>query len=127
MANNVEHSAAMRLLLAQAVLDRIDLDVGAGQLVITTSVPADLVPINLVDPAAPAATDEVLTFDCTPQLEGTATGAGDAALFRITDNSGNTVLTGTVGTSGADINLSSLTIAISDTVAITSLTYTASV
>jgi hypothetical protein len=45
--------------------------------------------------------------------------------FEIRDRAGVAVILGSVGTSGADINLSSTTIGINDTVSISSLTYTA--
>jgi dTDP-4-amino-4,6-dideoxygalactose transaminase len=54
-----------------------------------------------------------------------ATG-GTAAKFKVTDSDSNIVFSGTVGTSGADLNLSSLAIGAGDTVSVSSFTYTAS-
>lgn len=51
----------------------------------------------------------------------TAVAAGTATFFRITKSDGTTVvMDGSVGTSGADLNLNTTTIALNDTVAITS-------
>lgn len=51
----------------------------------------------------------------------TAVAAGTATFFRITKSDGTTVvMDGSVSTSGADLNLNTTTIALNDTVAITS-------
>jgi hypothetical protein len=56
---------------------------------------------------------------------GTGSAAGTAAHFRITDTAGTTChMIGTVGTSGADLNLDNNVIAISQTINITSFTLT---
>ena len=54
----------------------------------------------------------------------TAGASGTAAFFRITTSGGTAVVQGTVGTSGADLNLSTTTISSGVTVAISSLVLT---
>jgi dTDP-4-amino-4,6-dideoxygalactose transaminase len=50
---------------------------------------------------------------------------GVVTKFELRDKSGVAVILGSVGTSGQDINLSSTTIGVGDTVTVSSLTYTA--
>lgn len=109
----------------QAVLDAIDGDVGAGTLEIgTTGMAAVLATLTLVDPAGSVSGD-VLTLDCDPVLSTTATGTGTAAEARIKDNSGDVIISGlTVSTSGANINLTSTSIATDQTVEISSIAIT---
>ncbi len=73
---------------------------------------------------AAAASGGVLTLNAISA--GTATGAGTAAIARILKSDGSTmVIEGlTVGTSGANINLTNTSIAVNDTVTITSATIT---
>lgn len=73
---------------------------------------------------APAASGGVLTLNTISS--GVATAAGTAAIARILKSDGTTmVIEGlTVATSGANINISSTTIAINDTIAISSATIT---
>jgi len=123
---SVTHNAAVKTAIATAVLTQIDADAGAGALVIQTSADATLATLALADPAGTVAAG-VLTFDCTPALSATASGTGTATKFKISDNSGDEKLYGSVGTSGADINLSSVSITSGDTVSISALTYTAPV
>ena len=56
---------------------------------------------------------------------GTVSAAGTAGYFRIYDSGGTTChMQGTVGTSGADLNLSSVALTVSQPVSITSFTLT---
>lgn len=73
---------------------------------------------------AGAASGGVLTLNAIS--DGTATAAGTAAIARIYQSNGSTlVMEGlTVGTSGSNINLSSLGISIGDVVSITSASIT---
>lgn len=73
---------------------------------------------------AASASGGVLTLNAISA--GTATGAGTAAIARIYKSDGTTmVIEGlTVGTSGQNINLTNTTIAVNDTVTITSATIT---
>jgi hypothetical protein len=67
----------------------------------------------------------VLTFDTITQ-DSSANATGTATWFRIVDSDGNFVIDGTVGTSGADLNLNTTAIVATESVSITSLTFTAS-
>lgn len=91
----------------------------------TTGMGTVLATIPLANPAAPAASGAVLTFTM-PQTDSSADDTGTAAAARIRTASGGTdIVTGlTVGTSGSDINLDSISITAGQTVTITSATIT---
>jgi hypothetical protein len=73
---------------------------------------------------APAPSAGVLTLNAI--ASGTAASTGTATWFRIVQSDGSThVLDGTVGTSGADLNLNTTSIVSGATVSITSFTITA--
>lgn len=67
-------------------------------------------------------TNGVLTANAI--TSATAGASGTAAFFRITTSGGTAIVQGTVGTSGADLNLSTTTISSGVTVAVSSLTLT---
>jgi hypothetical protein len=74
---------------------------------------------------APAASGGVLTLNAITQ-DSSADATGTATWFRIVKSDGTTfVLDGTVGTSGADLNLNSTSIVVGGTVSISSFTITA--
>jgi hypothetical protein len=52
---------------------------------------------------------------------------GTIAKFRFTTGADVTIIEGSVGTSGQDINLSSVTVAVNDIIQIDALSYTAAV
>lgn len=123
----VSHSAAARTSIANAVLDDIDGDVGAGNLVYRTSGDVEVATLALSDPAG-AVSGAVLTFGAISD-DTSATG-GIVAKATVEDNSGDIVCTAgsvTATGGGGDIELSSLTIGAGDTVQTSSLTYTAPV
>lgn len=64
------------------------------------------------------ATAAVITSDSSADASGTA------SFFRVTNAAGTAIMQGSVGTSGADLNLSSTSITAGGTVAVTSFTYT---
>ncbi len=112
----------------------INAGTGAGLLKIYSgSVPANvgtalgaqvlLATLTLTDPVAAAASSGVLTFSTITQ-DSSADATGTAAFFRITDSDGNAVVQGTVGTSGADLNLTSTSIVATEPVAVSSFTIT---
>lgn len=82
-----------------------------------------LASISLADPAAPAASGGVLTFDM-PQSDTSADATGTAAEARITDGTSDVVTGLTVGTSGTDVTLDSTSISAGQTVTINSATIT---
>lgn len=97
----------------QDIIDAIDAGSGAGKLVIGTSALSGatgvLVEIDLAGPSA-TKTGGVLTFSGLPKT-GTAAATGTAAKAELRDSDDNTVASGlTVGTSGADIVINSVSI-----------------
>ena len=99
----------------------------AGQLVIGTSglsgATGVLATIALPNPSFAEVTN-VATLQGTP-LSATASATGTAALAELRNNAGTTVVSGlTVGTSGADIIISSTAITSGQTVQVTSGTIT---
>jgi hypothetical protein len=74
---------------------------------------------------APAASSGVLTLNAITQ-DSSANATGTATWFRIVKSDGTTyVVDGSVGTSGADLNLNSTSITSGGSVAVTSFTITA--
>ena len=109
----------------QAVVDQIDAGAGAGTLEIgTTGMASVLATITLNDPSGTVAAG-VLTLSGTPLSDASADATGTAAEARIRDSDSNDVITGlTVGTSGTDIILDSVSITTGQQVTITSGTIT---
>jgi len=118
------HATAVRNTLADAINTAANAGAGAAKLVIMTSADVEVATLTMSDPAFGAATSGSITANAIAD-DTNATG-GTAALFKVTDSTGAEVYRGTVGTSGADLNLSSVTIGAGDTVSVTSLVYTAS-
>lgn len=125
----VTHPTAVRDAITDLVVDRIDAGAGAGTLELLTSGDVEVATLTFSDPAFDAsgtaggnaaglATADAITSDTN------ATG-GTVAKFAVKDSSGNPVFYGAVSTSGSDINLSSLSVGVGDTVSVSSLTYTA--
>ncbi len=120
----VTHASGLRNTIATAVRDAIDAGAGAGTLVFQTSGDVEVATLTLSDPCG-TVSGAVLTFSAITS-DTTATG-GTVAKFKITTSAPADVIFGAVGTSGSDINLSSLSVAANDTVSVSSLTYTAPV
>src|SRR5688500_12297766 len=101
------------------VKDAIDGGSGAGQIVIgTASMASTLAELTLSDPCGSVSGD-VLTFSAITS-DTSANNTGTAAAAIIKDSAGNTVVSGlTVGTSGANINLNSVSITSGQTVSLT--------
>ena len=89
---------------------------------ITTQV--KLAELTFSDPCAAAAAAGVLTFSAITS-DPSANASGAATWFRIVTSAGAFVMDGSVGTSGADLNLNTTSIVAGQTVAITSATITA--
>ena len=120
----VIYAAALRTARMNAVKDAIDAGAAAGYIEIgTTSMAAILATITLDDPCGSVSGD-VLTL-AMPQSDTSADNTGTAAAARIKDSDGNVIVSGlTVGTSGANINLDSVSITAGQTVTLTSATLT---
>jgi len=121
----VTYTTAVKNARLDAVTAQIDAGSGSGYIEIgTTSMGTVLATITLSDPAAPAASGGVLTFTM-PKSDTDADNTGTAAEAVIKDSDGTTVISGlTVSTSGADINLDSVSITAGQTVTLSSATIT---
>ena len=119
----VTHGTATRTAIATAVLGEIDAGT-AGNLVFRTSGAAEAATLAL-SLTSGVVSGAVLTFNSISDDTSATGGTVDNAT--VEDSAAATVLACAVGTSGSDINLSSLSIGVGDTVSISSLTYTAPV
>lgn len=122
----VTYTTAVKNARLDAVTAQIDAGAGAGKLEIgTTAMGTVLATITLADPSAASAASGVLTFSGFPRSDTSADATGTAAAARIRDSNNTDIVTGlTVGTSGSDINLDSVSITAGQTVTITSATIT---
>lgn len=104
----------------------IDAGAGAGKLKIQVSGGGTTLSTHaLSDPSAGAASAGVLTFNAIAD-DTSADDTGTAAQFVLTDDADTVVVTGSVTATGGggDIELSSTSITLGDTVSISSLTIT---
>lgn len=117
-------STAARNAAANAVVDLIDGGTGAGSLKIYDSGQITLLaelPLSATAFGAASggvATAASITSDTSPAANGTA------AEYTVCDGDGTVIWSGNVSTSGADLNLNTVSITTTGTVSITSLTYT---
>jgi len=119
------HGTLTRTAMADAAVDRIDLGAGAGTLTFKSALDATICVVTLADPAFGAASGGSATLLGVP-LQGTVTASGTITKFTIADSNAVAIINGTVGTSGADINLSSVSVQLNDIIQIDAITYTAS-
>lgn len=126
-------STTLRTAIATAIITAIDGGAGAATLKIydgtrpSTGGTATnlLATFTLADPCGTAASG-TLTFDTDPVLSTTWSGSGTATWFRIETSDPTFVVDGSVGlsSSGADLELSSVTADGASTVTITTGTFT---
>lgn len=117
----VTYSTAAKTARMEAVVGLIDAGAGTSTIEIgTTGMASVLAVFDLPDPCG-TVSNGVLTFDMDPDLtDSSANNDGTAAEARIKDGDGTAVITGlTVGTSGADIILDSVSITAGQTVTLT--------
>lgn len=122
----VIYSAALRTTRMNAVVTAIDAGAGPGKIKIgTAGMGTILATLTLADPCGTVSGD-VLTFDFDPDISDTAAdNTGTAAAAIITDSDDNTIVSGlTVGTSGTNIVLDSVSITAGQTVTLTTGTLT---
>ena len=122
----ISHGAATRTALCNTAVDLIDAGAGFGLLRFKNASATVLCSITLPKPSFGAASGPSALLLGVP-LSGTVTVAGTIAKFYFTDSADTTVIAGSVGTSGQDINLSSVTVSINDVIQIDSIQYTAAV
>jgi len=105
-----------------AIVDLIDAGAGAGTLQFETSGDVEVATLTFSDPAFGNAASGTATASAITE-DSNATG-GTIAQASAYDSNAAKVIEFTCGTSGADINLSSLSITAGDTVSCSSLTIT---
>jgi hypothetical protein len=120
----VIYAASLRTTRMNDVKTAIDAGSGAGTIEIgTTAMASTLATITLTDPCGSVSGD-VLTFTM-PHSDTSADNTGTAAAARIKDSDGNIVVSGlTVGLSGTNVVLDSLSITAGQTVTLTAATIT---
>lgn len=117
----VTYSTACKTARMEAVVAQIDAGAGTSTIEIGTAGMASVLAVfDLPDPCG-TVTNGVLTFDMDPDLvDASANASGTAAEARIKDGDGTVVISGlTVGTSGADVILDSVSITSGQTVTLT--------
>lgn len=119
----VTHPTTVRNGIADYVVDLIDAGAGAGTLQFQTSGDVEVATLTFSDPAFGAASSGTATASAITS-DSSATG-GVVAKFVVYDSDATQVFAGAVSTAGSDINLSSLTVGATDTVSLSSLTYSA--
>jgi hypothetical protein len=128
---SISHGATTRYALVNAAVDRVDLGgggAGLGKLKFLSALDVLVCTITLQNPAfTSTATSVSQTLNGVP-LSGTVLTTGTTiSKFYFSDSAGVVVIQGTVGTSGQDINLSSVTPNTGDVIQIDAITYTAPV
>jgi hypothetical protein len=117
-------TTALRDVIANALDDDINTS-PPGTLEFETAADAEVATITFQNPAFGAAATGVLTMAGQPLTDASATGSGTpVAQFSIYDGVPLKILEGTVQTSGGDINITSLTIAATESVELTTFTIT---
>lgn len=120
---SVTLTTAARNAACNAIVDLIDAGSGAGTLVFVQSDGStEVATLTFSDPAFGNASTGVATASAITS-DTSATG-GTTTIALLKDSDGTEVLRCSVGTSGADINLSNNVIVAGETVAVTSLTVT---
>lgn len=127
---------ATALLACDAIVDDVDAGASAGTLEIRTgAAPTNcedvdsgtlLGTLTFSDPAFGSAVDNAPGAIATAAAITSDTNAdatGTAAHFRVKDSNGVVRMQGTVGTSGADLNLDNVSIVAGGTIAVTSMTF----
>lgn len=120
-------AATLRDTLADAIVT----DVGAGAYVrfYDTSLTTKFATIACSNPAFASATSGAIAIDVTPALTDTALATGTVGRMGIYQNATAAagawrLLFGVATASGADVTMSNLTVAVTDTIELTSLTVT---
>jgi len=141
MALNTTISNAAAIVMCNGVVDLLDAGAGAGLLRIYDSTGAGqptnpdiavtsqvlLAELTLSDPAFGNAADAAPGATATASAitdDSAANNTGTATWFRAVDSNGLAVIDGSVGTSGADLNLATTSITTGQTVSVTSWTIT---
>ena len=120
----VTYSAATKDARMTAVRDQIDSG-GAGTIQIGTAGMGTILAEIVLDATSGAVSGGVLTLSSFPKSDSSANATGTAAEAKVINGSSADVITGlSVGTSGSDINLDSVSITSGQTVTLNSATIT---
>ena len=121
------HTTAAKDALCNGIKDTIDADLSAGTIKLYLANETTLVSTVVLQYPCGVVSGGVLTFSTTMADSGAVGNASPVAHFKVTDNSGDEVFSGTVTGigGGGEIELDDTTIDNGDTVTITSLTWTA--
>ena len=122
----VTHPTTVRNILADTVVDRIDLGPAAGRLIMQTSGGSNLATLTFSDPAFGASSGGVAAASAITSSSN-ATSAGTIAKAILQDSSNVLVCSCSVTATGGggDITLNSVIVSDLQEVSISSLTYTA--
>src|SRR5882757_2769190 len=126
MANNVTHGSAARADLAQKIADDVDAGSPPGHIKIYNSANTVLADIALSNPAF-TRSGAVLTLAGVPLSDTSADASGTADHFEVLNAAGVKIFGGTVGVSGCDMTVDSVTFSAGQKFTINSMTYTAPV
>lgn len=121
MALTLETS--LRNVLADAITGELDTGATFAQMLLETSGDVEVATIVFQNPSFGSASTGVITLNGVPLSDTNATG-GTVAQFSLEDRDGTKALEGVVQVSGADLDLSSLSVGATDTVELTSFTIT---
>lgn len=121
----ITHSTATRNAMANAIDDQANSGVANpnAQLVLMAAGDVEVATLEMSNPAFGAASNGTITANAIT-ADPSATG-GTVVAFKVVDRDGAEVYRGSVATSGADLNMTSTTIAATEQVSVSSLAYTA--
>lgn len=120
----VTYSTAMKTARMTATRNAIDAGTGNGSIEIGTAAMALVLAVIPLSAECGTVSGAILTFDM-PKSDTSADDDGTAAAAQIKDGDGTVVVSGlTVGTTGSDINLDSVSITTGQTVTLSSATIT---
>ena len=121
----VTHPTAVRNILADTVVDRIDLGPAAGTLVMQTAASAEVATLTFSDPAFGVSSGGIAAAAAIT-ADASATG-GTITKAILQDSSNNLVCSCSVTATGGggDIELNSVVVSAGQEVSVSSLTYTA--
>ena len=121
----VTHPVAIRTLLADTVVDQIDLNTPPGKIIMQTSGGTTVATLTFSNPAFGAATSGVATASAITADSSAVGGTVAKAEFRQGGGTAIVLCSVTATGGGGDITLNSIIISAGQQVSITSLTYTA--